>query len=1107
MRIIQFHSGSAVGDAITNQMLMIDDFLTQKGYQSLIYAEHIPNQLKGRIKHISFYKDESDDVMIIHHSMGFDGFDRIASTKAKKILIYHNITPEKYFTDKTIIRYIRIGLEQAKKYESIVERVIADSNYNRKELLKLGYTCNIDVMPITISLDRFSSIEEDVSVSREMNGHNNILFVGRVVKNKYQIDAVKSFAVYNRYYNSNSHLYLVGDTSDTAYVNEIKTSAMLLGISDKVHLTGKVSEQALKSYYLKADLFLCMSEHEGFGVPLLEAMAMDVPVLAFDSSAIAEVMDGAGIITDEKNYAYIGAMINEVVSDKNFRERLIERQRRRIEKTKAADPNKILIRIINEVVSGYNRKLSIQLQGPFETSYSLAKVNRELIEAIDDKHLADVSIHCTEGPGDYIPQKKDVDLHSHSKELWMKDALYPYPDVTIRNMYPPRVRDVNGAINLQSFGWEESQIPRKYVNDFNRYSDGIGTMSDYVTQVLINNGVTIPVKTMGIGVSLPRNYENLTPFKLSTKKHFRFLHISSAFPRKGVDVLIKGYYRAFSSEDDVCLVLKTFPNIHNRVKQIISQLNSEYPSHPEIEWYDEDMPDNKLYGLYKSCQCYVQVARGEGFGLPVAEAMLAKIPVIVSPNSGMADFCTEDTSWTVGFDMVEAESHLQVDTNNTPSFWFEPRIDDLITQLQYIYKNYSEEIVAQKMQNAYDLVSEKYTWSAVADRWMDFIDNIREIRLKPSVAMVTTWNSKCGIAEYTNLQVSNSYNYIDYNIYPNRGVPLIESDTDIVKGRYWQADTNSNLDELTAVLSESYEQVIHIQFNFGFFSLLELRKLINCLFSKKKKIVITFHKTSDAIVGNKTVSLRQIAEDLNKCSALIVHGNDDVERLRSFGVDSSLIKHIPLGQVVYPMVSPNYAKQKENITNSFVIGSYGFLLPHKGIHEMIKSIPLIRNVIPDVLYLPVCSIYDCPESREYYNQCTHLISELGLENNVKLISNYLSNDESMRYLHACDLMVMPYAYSKESASGAVRFCLAADRPVIASDSPIFDEVRDFIYTIENISPEKLAEEIINIHADKELQTTLVNKQREYVKKNSWYNVCREYYHVYTDYINEQVRNK
>lgn len=1104
MRIIQFHSGTAVGDAITNQMLMIDQFFKTEGFHSAIYAEHIPGELKGKIKNISFYNSEADDVMIIHHSMGFDGFERIASIKAKKILIYHNITPERFFTNQSIINYIRIGLEQAQKYEAVVDRVIADSNYNRKELLKLGYTCDVDVMPITISLDRFSTIEDNTQLSNELKGTHNILFVGRVVKNKQQIDIVRCFAVYNRYYDNSSQLFLVGDNSDVAYVDEIKTASMLLGVNNNVHITGKVNEQSLKSYYKNADLFLCMSEHEGFGVPLLEAMTMGVPVLAYDSSAISEVMDGAGIITDDKNYAYIGAMINEVISDASLRERIIERQNRRIKKAQDANPNQLLLKIVKELVSGKKRNTSIQLQGPFETSYSLAKVNRDLIEAIDDKQIADISIHCTEGPGDYVPNKKDVNLHPHAKELWEKDSLFPYPDITIRNMYPPRVRDVNGAINLQSFGWEESLIPKKYVNDFNKYSDGIGTMSDYVTQVLINNGITIPVKTMGIGVSLPRNYVDLPPYKLATGKKFRFLHISSAFPRKGVDVLIKGFYKAFTCKDDVCLVLKTFPNIHNNVKDIISRLNSEFPSHPEIEWYDEDLSDNKLYGLYKSCNCYVQVSRGEGFGLPVAEAMLAKIPVIVSPNSGMADFCNEETSWIVGFDMAEAGSHLQVDGSKTPSFWFEPRIDDLVNQFRFVYQYYEDDIVLQKVQKAFNLISEKFTWSAVADRWLDFIDEIRKQRFKPSVDMVTTWNSKCGIAEYTKLQVNNSCNYVDYNIYPNMEVPLIENDTEIVKGRYWKADINTKLDELIAMLKKSNSTVVHIQFNFGFFNLAELSKMITEL-CEKKEIVITFHKTSDATIGNRIVSLRQIVGYLNKCAALIVHGQDDIQRLESFGVSASLIKLIPHGQIVYPQVTSDYAKSEKAISNSLVIGSYGFLLPHKGIHEMIKAMDLIRKQIPDALYMPVCSIYDCSESKDYYKQCCELISELGLEKNVKMITSYLSNDESMKYLQACDLLVMPYGYSKESASGAVRFCLAADRPVIASASPIFDEVRNYVYTVEKISPERLAEVVANISEDIILQNSLVNKQREYVKKNSWYNVCRAYYHVYTDCIKNRER--
>ena len=172
-------------------------------------------------------------------------------------------------------------------------------------------------------------------------------------------------------------------------------------------------------------------------------------------------------------------------------------------------------------------------------------------------------------------------------------------------MYPPRVADSNGALNFQSFAWEESRVPEQYVKSFNKYLDGIGTTSAFVTKALKDSGIVIPICTIGNGVELPCNYEQILPYKLKTSKNNIFLHISSAFPRKGVDLLVQAYCNAFSSYDDVCLVIKTFPNPHNiQLIKYIDELAKNSES-PEIELINEDLPSDKLYGLYKSANCYV----------------------------------------------------------------------------------------------------------------------------------------------------------------------------------------------------------------------------------------------------------------------------------------------------------------------------------------------------------------------------------------------------------------------------------------------------------------------------------------------------------------------
>lgn len=1097
MQINQFHSGTAVGDAVTNQMLMIRDLLKKNGYESEIYAEYVAKDLKHIIKPISSYKGSKDAILFVHHSMGMNVFDTIVNLPDKKILIYHNITPEKFFDDEYTKKYVRIGLQQIKDYKNYLDYYVADSNYNRQELISMGYDSNIDILPVQVSLDRFDRVDATSSILEANRDTKNIIFVGRVVWNKRQEDIIKSFAVYNRYYNSQSKLFIIGDNSMRGYLEDLKSLIKRYNLEDKVVITGKVSEEDLKAYYTIADLFLCMSEHEGFGVPLLEAMRMEVPVLAYRSSAIPETMDKAGIVVQEKNHAYIGALINEVLTDENLYRGLVEKQKERIQRLENTNTEKILLDVIEKVQSG-NRKRTIQMQGPFETSYSLAIVNRKLIEALDDLGQADVSIYCTEGPGDYEPKAKDLQDKPHAERLWKKSKDVTYPDVTIRNMYPPRVHDANGGLNFLAFGWEESIIPQEYINNFNAYLSGIGTMSDYVTEKLIECGITVPVQTMGIGVELVPNFEYLNPYKLQTRKSTKFLHISSAFPRKGVDVLLEGFYKTFTGDDDVCLVLKTFPNPHNNVSEILTELNSRYSNPPEIEWINKDLTTEDLNRLYKATDCYVQTARGEGFGLPVAEAMLAKVPVIVCANSGMADFANEDTALLVDYSLQPAQTHVTTQSGAKVSMWAEPSVESLCKQLMFFVENRDSQLIHDRVANAHDLISREFTWKRVAERWTDFIDEVEANQYKPKVAMVTTWNSKCGVAEYTKMEVEATGKSVDFEIYPNYGVDLLTPDKENVHKRVWHSAFEGNMDALVDELLLSNNEIVHFQFNFGFFDLTQFGNAVEKL-SVEKKVVITFHKTDEADVLGKIVCLRSISQQLNRCHALVVHQQKDIQNLVNYGIRRDLIHLINHGQITYPLISADYAKKTNNINSSIVIGSYGFLLPHKGIKEVIYAVAELKKKHTDILYIPTCALHDSPISRDYYKECLAAVEELGLTDNIRFVTDFLPNEESIKYLQCCDMLVMPYKPTSESASGAVRFCLAPQRPLITTTQPIFDEFKDCAYQIPECNPQLIAKAIEDVWTSDKKEESIKQIGRKIVETR-WYNIAEQFTKLYNDLV-------
>lgn len=1088
MEINQFHSGTAFGDAITNQMLEIQNIIAESGYESKVYAQFIDNKLSSKINNIKEYSGNENNILIIHHSMGFDGFEDITNFPDKKIMIYHNITPQKYIDDEYTKEYIRIGLQQAEDYRKHVDYVIAASNYNRQELIKMGHK-NVDVMPVQISVDRFDKIKENKKIVDKYSETTNLLFVGRVVPNKCQQDVIITFVNYVRNFNSNSKLFIVGDLYMDSYVSKLKKLCDTYDISDKVIFTGKVSEEDLKSYYILSDIFLCMSEHEGFGVPLLEAMKMSVPVIAYRSSAIAETMGGSGVLVTEKQHLHIASLINEIIIDTNLKNRIINNQSERIDKLKNTDTKKILFNSIDNMLHD-KRKRNIQMQGPFETSYSLAIVNRKLIEAINNIGEDEASIYCTEGPGDYEPKEQDLKDKPLAKQLWLKSKEVIYPDVTIRNMYPPRVNDVNGGLNFQAFAWEETIIPKEYIDNFNKYLDGVGTTSEFVTENLKKCGLKISVKTMGNGVELTCDYDEIEPYKLKTKKKIKLLHISSCFPRKGVDILIQSYYDAFTNNDDVCLVIKSFPNPHNNVEQMLDDLNNKYNNPPEVEFINCDLPENELYSLYKCADCYVQVSRGEGFGLPVAEAMLAKIPVIVSANTGMRDFCNEETALLVDYKMEEANAHVTC----KGSSWAKPNEKTLSNLMhKFVYERDSLN-VETKIDNAYKLIKEEFSWSKVAERWIDFIDNVEKSKYKPKVDMITTWNSKCGIAEYTRFLYEELKDEMEFNIYPNYGVNLIKRDEPYVKKRSWHSCFEGNINDLIYELKKSTSRVIHIQFNFGFFKVEDIKSIIDSL-SSRKRIIITYHSTKDVEINGKKVSLVKINDSLNKVIN-IVHQEEDKRLLESFGINSENIKVIPHGQIQYDDRDKNELLKKLGIDRSLVLGSYGFILPQKGIKENILAVKKLKETYPDVLYILSCALHENNVSKEYYLECKKIVEENNLEENVVFVTDFLPNDEAMILLQSCDILLMTYLPTNESASGAIRFCLAALRPIITTKQLIFDEFKDCVYQVDKNDVDKVALAINylkNSNTDK-----LIDNMKIKIERTAWSNVSEEYVKIYCD---------
>lgn len=358
IRIIQVLASLKYGDAIGNDCLAIYRMLKEAGYNTAIFAANIDSRIQDmRIKNIKlldFYSNNAD-ILICHIGYKWDYILKLDTLKGKKVFIWHNITPphllEEYGESESAAD-CRKGLKQIKQANLIPSLCLTPSEYNKKELSKLGYICPIHTIPILTDFKNKDSYNQDLITRYKNEEFVNILFVGRISPNKKQQDIIAAFYHYNRNINPKSRLFIVGNWNKySIYCKLIKEYPETLGLNSVI-FTGHVSDEQKASYYKLADVFLCMSEHEGFCVPLLEAMYYKVPIIACDSSAVTETLGGAGLIVRNRSVSVVAEAIDRLVKDKKLRDTLIANGTERLTDFSEEKVKSCLLKEISDLAQG-----------------------------------------------------------------------------------------------------------------------------------------------------------------------------------------------------------------------------------------------------------------------------------------------------------------------------------------------------------------------------------------------------------------------------------------------------------------------------------------------------------------------------------------------------------------------------------------------------------------------------------------------------------------------------------------------------------------------------------------------------------------------------------
>ena len=317
-------------DAIGTDVLEMAAALRAAGYDADVFAGGIDPSLRQLVKPLSAREQEHwrspDDILIYHHSMGWpEGEELLNVTRNSIVVRYHNITPPGYFErySEPHFEACRLGLESTRRVALLPGALFwGDSSYNCQGLIGCGAPperCR--VLPPLHCTEQLAAQPFDWGVLQAYrDGVVNILFVGGFKPNKGHLRAIRVFARYHLEWNSRSRLILVGsfEPAFQRYVEELWQLAAELSVEPHVVFSGSVSAAQLRSYYMVSQVFLCLSEHEGFCVPLVEAMYFRVPIVAWGQTAVSETLAGCGMVWDEIDEDLFAESIHACVEQREF---------------------------------------------------------------------------------------------------------------------------------------------------------------------------------------------------------------------------------------------------------------------------------------------------------------------------------------------------------------------------------------------------------------------------------------------------------------------------------------------------------------------------------------------------------------------------------------------------------------------------------------------------------------------------------------------------------------------------------------------------------------------------------------------------------------------
>jgi glycosyltransferase involved in cell wall biosynthesis len=495
--------------------------------------------------------------------------------------------------------------------------------------------------------------------------------------------------------------------------------------------------------------------------------------------------------------------------------------------------------------------------------------------------------------------------------------------------------------------------------------------------------------------------------------------------------------------------------------------------------------DDDLLPLYNLCDLFVFPSLAEGFGLPALEAMscgtatigsnCTSLPEVIGLEDALFD-PKKPSSIAKTITRVLADNNFKEKLRNhgikqAKKFsWDESARKAIVGFEEQFDRSKRKPFIGASVDLLDDLLGKMAEVHGVAGLPNEALEEVsRCVGLNMSsisthtaiskgefstlrLGWVSSWNTRCGIAAYSKFLIEQINSKV--TIF----APLTEWTTDVDQEnviRCWQSGVPDDLSNLLEKIDASNIEVLVLQFNYSFFDFEALDLLLQKLQKAAVRIFVTFHSTYDP---SDTKLLSNLRDSLAQCEGLFVHSIQDLQRLRALNLSHNA-RFLPQGVIATtPKAPSNFCRP----TNATVVATYGFALPHKGLLEMVEAVNMLTAQGGAQFHLLMINAeYPDPQSWTLLAEIKKLIAKYKLEDRVTLVTDYLTNEESLGFLQASDLVVYAYQGTGESSSAAVRMGLASRTPVLVSPIPIFHDVGNAVFHLPGKSPQLIANGIVD----------------------------------------------